>query len=93
MIFLEKQLKISENTVVREIGNCVVILNLNTERFYELNEVGKRFWELLTGNNDYDTTFNTLQAEYEVSPERLQTDLCRLIDDLHKAELITSDVP
>ncbi|MBC9909738.1 PqqD family protein [Chitinophaga varians] len=89
MIFLEKQLKISENSIVREMGDGYVILNVSTEHFYELNDVGKRFWELLADNKDYDAAFHTLQEEYAVSPDRLQADLFRLIEDLRKAELIT----
>ncbi|WP_249219862.1 PqqD family protein [Chitinophaga sp. HK235] len=88
MIFSGKEIKVSENSVVREMGAGIVILNLNTERFYELNEVGKRFWELLSDNHDYTSILNILQAEYEVSAEQLQDDITRLIGDLDEAELI-----
>nr|WP_240155186.1 PqqD family protein [Chitinophaga sp. Cy-1792] len=70
------------------MGTGVVILNLNTERFYELNEIGKRFWELIAENNGYMAAVEILQNEYEVSTERLQDDLTRLIDDLSKAALV-----
>lgn len=88
MTGLEKKIKISENTVVREMGAGIVILNLNTERFYELDQVGKRFWELLSEEQEYTFALNILQEEYEVSTERLQEDISRLIDELEKAELI-----
>ncbi len=70
------------------MGSGIVILNLNTEHFYELNEVGKRFWELLTDHQEYTAAFNILQDEYEVSAEQLQDDMIRLIEGLRKAELI-----
>jgi len=88
MKLLEKKIKISENAIVQEMGDGIVILNLNTERFYELNEVGKRFWELLTDHQDYLAALNILQDEYEVSAEQLQDDMTRLIEDLIKSELI-----
>ena len=90
MTILEQKIKISENSVVREMGNGIVILNLNTERFYELDEVGKRFWELLSGDQEYTFALNALQDEYEVSTEQLQADIIRLIEELKKAELIVS---
>lgn len=90
MTILEQKIKISENSVVREMGAGIVILNLNTERFYELDEVGKRFWELLSGDQEYAFALRVLQDEYEVSAERLQDDITRLIDELRKAELITT---
>ncbi|RAJ80161.1 coenzyme PQQ synthesis protein D (PqqD) [Chitinophaga dinghuensis] len=88
MSLLEMKVRISENAIVRELGAGFVILNLKTERFYELNEVGKRFWELLTNNPDCSAAFHQLQSEYEVAPETLQNDLNILIDHLKKAELI-----
>ncbi|NIG55367.1 PqqD family protein [Chitinophaga sp. Cy-1792] len=88
MGYTDKKIHISENTIVREMGTGVVILNLNTERFYELNEIGKRFWELIAENNGYMAAVEILQNEYEVSTERLQDDLTRLIDDLSKAALV-----
>ncbi|WP_143310063.1 PqqD family protein [Chitinophaga vietnamensis] len=91
MIFSGKKIKISENSIVREMGAGFVILNLNTERFYELNEVGKRFWELLSDDQEYASALHILQDEYEVSIERLQEDIPRLIESLKNAELIVID--
>jgi hypothetical protein len=88
MNFLEKTIKISENSIVQEMGSGIVVLNLSSEHFYELNEVGKRFWELLTDHQAYSPAFNILQAEYEVSTTQLQEDMTRLIVELLKAELI-----
>lgn len=88
MNFLEKKFNTSENAIVQEMGDGIVILNLNTERFYELNEVGKRFWELLTDHQDYLTALNILQDEYEVAAEQLQEDMTQLLEDLIKSELI-----
>jgi len=90
MTFLEEKIALSENCIVREMGNSFVILNVSTERFYELNEVGKRFWELISDNKECAITLNILQEEYEVSAEQLQTDISRLIEDLKKAGLIVS---
>lgn len=70
------------------MGDGVVILNLSTERFYELNEVGKIFWELLSENNDYKMAISKLLEEYDVKEERLQDDISKLIDELEKAGLI-----
>lgn len=88
MKFLEQKIKISEDTIVQDMGDGIVILNLKTERFYEVNEVGKRFWELLTEHQEYTTALHILQDEYDVSSEQLQEDMNRLMKDLIKAELI-----
>ncbi|MBB6499305.1 PqqD family protein [Pedobacter cryoconitis] len=84
----KRNIRIADHSIVQEMGHGVVILNLNTEHFYELDEVGKRFWELLSDHQDSESVFNVLQDEYEVSAEQLQTDILRLIENLEKAELI-----
>lgn len=88
MTLLNRKIKLSENCVVQQMGEGIVILNLDTERFYELNEVGKRIMELFADNNDYKTVLNTLVEEYTVTVEQLEGDMFQLIADLEKAELI-----
>ncbi|WP_017258232.1 PqqD family protein [Pedobacter arcticus] len=88
MSFLSKKIIPSENAVVQEMGEDIVILNLKTEHFYELKEVGKRIWELLSENHSYTLTFEAIKGEYEVSSEQLHTDMERIINGLIKAELI-----
>lgn len=88
MKFLEKKITKSENSIIQEMGTGIVILNLNTERFYELNEVGKRFWELLIDLQEYKLAFNILEEEYNVSSVQLQEDMTQLVEELLKAELI-----
>lgn len=88
MDFSKKKIKINDNTVVQGMGTGIVILNLNTEHFYELDNVGKRFWETINSLQEYNLIYDVLLQEYEVSEEQLQTDINALIDDLIKAELI-----
>ncbi len=88
MKFLNKRINACESIVVQEMGDDIVILNLNTEHFYELKEVGKRIWELLSENNSYLSTFEAILEEYEVSEEQLHADMTNIIEGLNKAELI-----
>ena len=88
MKFLNKRISACENIVVQEMGDDIVILNLKTEQFYELKEVGKRIWELLLENKSYLLTFYSILEEYEVSEEQLHTDMTNIIEGLSKAELI-----
>ncbi|RAJ76669.1 coenzyme PQQ synthesis protein D (PqqD) [Chitinophaga dinghuensis] len=90
MTFLEEKIALSESCIVREMGDGFVILNLSTERFYELKEVGKRFWELISENKEYTLTLNILQEEYDVTAEQLRKDISRLTEDLKKAGLIVN---
>jgi KinB signaling pathway activation protein len=47
-------LKASPNVLSRKMGEDLVLLNLNTNRFFELNRTGARFWELLADSAELD---------------------------------------
>ncbi|GAB2686577.1 hypothetical protein GCM10027037_05680 [Mucilaginibacter koreensis] len=84
----EKSVVILEDTLTQKLGDKLVVMNLSTEHFYELDETGKRFWELLAEHHEVDKVIRLLMQEYEVSEELLQEDMTRLIEDLVKNKLI-----
>jgi len=43
-----------------------------------LDPVGTRMWQLLRQHGTLPTAYETLLAEYDVPPERLETDLIEL---------------
>ncbi len=80
---LEK-LRISapEGVLVRELEGEAVLLNLNTESYFGLDEVGTRMWEVLTSSESAQGAYETLLGEYEVQPEQLRQDIRDFIDKL-----------
>jgi hypothetical protein len=63
-------------------GDRAILLDLQSERYYGLDEVGTRMWALLTAGLDPPAIVAKLAAEYEVPPPRLQADLGRILDQL-----------
>jgi hypothetical protein len=59
-----------------------VILNLDSERYYGLDNVGTRFLSVLTTSESIETAYERLQNEYDVDPKVLRTDLLALIENL-----------
>ena len=77
-----------EGVLVRELGGESVLLNLNTESYFGLDETGTRMWAALTKSASIDAAFETLLTEYEVEPEHLRADLLRFVERLAAAGLI-----
>ena len=71
-----------DGVLMREVGGEAVILNLNSERYYGLDDVGTRMWVLLNQSASIQAAYQTLLAEYDVSPEQLSSDLITLIEGL-----------
>ena len=87
-ITLANQAQPNDDVLFQEVGGEAVLLNLGSESYFGLNEVGTRIWALLAENNSLQHTFDTLCTEYEVTPEQLKSDLLALVDDMAKAGLV-----
>jgi len=89
MTMLRKgRISIPEGVMVRQLEGEAVLLNLNTESYFGLDDVGTRMWTSLTESASIEAAFDLLQGEYDVAPEQLQSDLCLFIDKLLEAGLI-----
>jgi hypothetical protein len=74
--------------VSREVGGELVLLDLDTQHYFRLNEVGARTWQLLTGERTLAATAAILAAEFEVEPAIARRDAERLIGELRAAGLL-----
>jgi len=83
------KLKISTDVLSQEVGGETVLLDLQSENYFGLDEVGTRFWLLLQEGNDLSQIVGQLQDEYDVQEQQLKQDLDDLIKKLVGAGLIT----
>lgn len=86
-----QKLTISEEALSQEVNGETVILDLQSESYFGLDEVGTRIWQLLQEEKDLQKVYNTLLQEYDVEAEQLEQDLIELIDKLIEAGLAVAD--
>lgn len=67
---------------VTDFGNEKVMMNLEIGRYFTLNEVGSRIWELIDKNNEVESIINGLLEEYDVSREMCREQVFKYIEDL-----------
>lgn len=65
-----------------------VILDLESGRYYSLNPVGARVWDLIQTPQSVSAIRDVLLAEYEVERARCEQDLLRLLGDMAVQGLI-----
>jgi len=70
------------------LGDEVVILGLNDEVYYGLEGAGARMWDLLQTPRTIAELVDLLSTEFEVTRERLESDLAALIGALHEKGLV-----
>ena len=92
-ISFSNRVNVPDNVLFRQLEEESVILHLNTESYYGLDDVGTRMWTVLTGSETIQAAFETLTAEYDAEPEVLQKDLTGLIENLLDKELLELNKP
>ncbi len=70
------------HVLVRILDRESVLLNLETERYFGLDETGTRMWQLVTASQDIEAAYQELLAEFDVEPELLRTNLTDLLGQL-----------
>jgi hypothetical protein len=88
VIDFSQRIVLHEDALVREVENEAVLLNLSTDSYYTLNAVGRRMLQALTNSASIGEAYAALEAEYEVDPAVLKTDLQELIEQLLEQGLV-----
>lgn len=70
------------NVLAQDLAGESVLLNLQTEEYFGLDDVGTRIWQALTEKESVQTAIDALQAEYDVEPEQLRQDVENIIEEL-----------
>ena len=88
MTNINSKVNIPEQVTFREVSGEMVLLNLESGKYFGLDEVGARMYALLAEDGCLEAAYQTLLEEYEVDPERLQSDLIALVEDLAEHGLL-----
>ena len=73
---------VPDDVLISHLQEESVILNLDSERYYGLDDVGTRFLSVLTTSDSIETAYDRLRDEYDVDPQVLRADLLALIEKL-----------
>jgi len=86
---LNQNITLSPEVISQEVSGETVLLDLESENYFGLDEVGTRIWQLIKETNDLQAIYQTLLTEYDVSEERLQQDLDTLLGEIAGLGLVT----
>ena len=86
---LNQKITLSPEVISQEVSGETVLLDLESENYFGLDEVGTRIWQLIKEKDDLQAIYNTLLDEYEVEESRLQADLEALLGEISKLGLVS----
>lgn len=79
---------IANEVLSQEVNRETLILDLNSESYFGLDEVGTRIWHLLQEHGDVQEVFDVVLEEFDVDADTLVLDMKNLLDDLMDKGLI-----
>jgi hypothetical protein len=84
----ETTFEVPDHVLARRSGEETVLLNLDSEQYYGLDEVGTRLWELIDDGAAFESVVDTLLTEYPVDRQTLVDDLTSVLGDLERNGLV-----
>lgn len=87
-ISFSDRVTVPDDVLISQLQEESVILNLDSERYYGLDDVGTRFLSILTTSDSIETAYGRLRLEYEVDPQVLREDLLALVENLIEQGLV-----
>lgn len=79
---------VSNNTLTQQIGEELVLLEIESGGYFGLKGTGLRVWELLTEFRSLEPIIEVLSMEYAVDKTTLREDIEGLLVKLEQAGLI-----
>jgi hypothetical protein len=79
---------VSPDCVSCAVEDGVAILDLKSNTYFSLDEVGTSIWDRMANPASLDDLTNTVVSEYDVAPEECRGDIKDLLDDMLKNGLI-----
>lgn len=79
----------SPEVLVQELDGESVLLNLESERYFGLDDVGTRVWQHMVVHRRLERVCEEMHKEYDVDEATLQADVLRLAEELVEAGIVT----
>lgn len=88
MITVQSTVVLAPGLTAANLGDEAVLLDANSGRYYGLNELGARIFELARTPNSVGHIKTMLLQEYKVDEGQLEADLLTFLRDMEQRNLI-----
>lgn len=88
MLTLDADLHIPAHVSFSIVGQDAFLLNTQTNKYFSLEEVGARLWELLNDGQSLRDGYQVILGEYEIDPAQLEQDLLEFLNHLLENGLV-----
>ena len=79
---LSDRVDVPKHVLVRFLDNESVFLNLETEHYYGLDEIGTRMWQTVTAAPYIEAAYEQLLSQFDVEAQQLRQNFSELLERL-----------
>ena len=88
VISFTDRVRVPDDVLISALQQESIILNLDSERYFGLDNVGTRFLSVLTTSSSIEAAYELLLEEYDVDGAVLRKDLLVMIEKLVEQGLV-----
>ena len=79
----------SPTAVETNVGPEIILMSVENGECYGLGQPGSDIWRLMTPPITFANLIARLCADYDATPNTIESDLLELLEDFHRRNLIT----
>lgn len=79
---LNTKITFSDSVFAQEVDGEMVLLDMNSENYFGLDEIGTAIWQGMQEKETLQEVFELLLKQYDVEPDLLKKDLLAFVDKL-----------
>ena len=85
---LDQKITFAETVFAQEVDGEMVLLDMESENYFGLDEVGTAIWQAMQEKETLKEVFEVLLEQYEVEAEMLEHDLSDFVAKLVESGLL-----
>jgi len=85
---LDQKITFADTVFAQEVDGEMVLLDMNSENYFGLDEVGTSIWQAMQEKENLKEVFEILLEQYEVEEDILKNDLITFVEKLEESGLV-----
>ena len=82
------RVRLAKDVLMQKVGDDAILLNLNTENYFTLDEVGTRIINTLQESDSVKQAIGKLVGIYDVDESKLTSDAIHLVEECEQHGLL-----
>ena len=85
---MAQEFRAADGVLFQSVADEAVLLNIGDNRYYGLDDIATRMWQLLMEHGDEEAVIRQMLEEYDVEEPVLRQDFAALVAEMEQCGLI-----